>query len=149
LKLEKVGEAQSMISMISTYNRRAGNGSADMWDRLGVEGFHAWMRNWGGTSEEAISALYFFMHSQYYGELPIVDVACRLSADLVINPPTVKSGDPMDIQHMANVIPAAHFIIADRAMVERCERLGLAEKYHAKIYSSRTVDALIAELESL
>jgi hypothetical protein len=52
-----------------------------------------------------MAALYSYMHSQYYGELPIVDVACQLSAHLVINPPVVKSGDGMDIQHMATVIP--------------------------------------------
>lgn len=149
LQLEKLGESDSMISMICAYNRRAGNGTTDMWDDLGVEGFHAWMRNWGGSFEEAIPALYSFMRSNYYGELPIVDIACRLSADLVVNPPAVKSGDGMDIQHMATVIPVAQYVVVDRAMADRCERLNLPVKYRTKIYSSRTLDELIAELEVL
>lgn len=37
LELEKLGESDSMISMICAYNRRTGNGSTDMWDDLGVE----------------------------------------------------------------------------------------------------------------
>lgn len=149
LKLEKLGESDSMIGMICAHNRRAGNGTADMWDHLGVEGFHAWMRSWGGSYEGAVSALYSFMRSNYYGELPIVDVACRLSADLVVHPPPVKSGDGMDIQHMATVIPVAHYVVVDRAMADRCERLKLPEKYQTKVYSSRTLDDLIAELEVL
>jgi hypothetical protein len=149
LKLEKLGESDSMISMICAYNRRVGNGTADMWDHLGVEGFHVWMRSWGGSFEEAISALYSFMRSNYYGELPIVDVACRLGADLVVNPPPVKSGDGMDIQHMATVIPVAQYVVVDRAMADRCERMKLPEKYRTKVYSSRTLDDLIAELEAL
>jgi hypothetical protein len=138
-----------MIGMICDYNRRVGNGNADMWDHLGVEGFLVWMRSWGGEFEEAVSALYSFMRSNYYGELPIVDVACRLSADLVVNPPPVKSGDGMDIQHMATVIPLAQYVVVDRAMADRCERLKLPEKYRTKVYSSRTIDELIAELEVL
>jgi len=89
------------------------------------------------------------MRSNYYGELPIVDVACRLGADLMVNPPIVKSGDGMDIQHMATVIPVAHHVVVDRAMADRCERLNLPKKYRTKVYSARTLDDLIAELETL
>jgi hypothetical protein len=59
-----------MISMIATCKKRIGDGTADMWDRLGVEGFRDWMRDRGGSFEEAFSALYSFMNSRYYGELP-------------------------------------------------------------------------------
>ena len=55
----------------------------------------------------------------------------------------------MDIQHMATVIPAAQYVLVDRAMADRCERLKLPEKYQTKVYSSRTLDDLIAELEAL
>jgi hypothetical protein len=146
---EKVGEAYSMIKMLAVYHRKTQSAELDMWDKLSVEGFLKWMASWGSTPEESIAALFAYMHSPYYGELPIVDVACRLSADLVVRPPGVKRGDSMDVQHLATAIPLSHYVLADKAMTDRCGRLGLGAKYRTKIYSSKAIDGLLAELELL
>ncbi len=151
LALERVGESDTMIAMIGDFEKNTAAGKVDFWGYMGVLGFYqreALWRQMGGTGP-GIPALYSFMRSPYYWELPIVDVACRLGTDLMIKHFRVKSGDHHDVQHLATAIPVAHFVVADKAMVDRCERLGIGAKWGTKLFSTRTIDQLCRELEAL
>jgi hypothetical protein len=61
----------------------------------------------------------------------------------------IKSGDGQDIQHLATAIPVAHFVVADKAMVDRCERLRIGKKWNTKLFSNRTLDDLSEEVSCL
>jgi hypothetical protein len=102
----------------------------------------------GGPGPE-FAALYSFMRSPYYWELPIEDISCRLYADLMTRPPKVKSGDSHDIQYLATAIPVARYVVGDRAMIDRCERLGIGSKWNTKLFSAKNLDDLCQELEGL
>jgi hypothetical protein len=102
-----------------------------------------------GGPGPGLAALYSFMRSPYYWELPLQDVGCRLLADLLVGPVEVKSGDVRDVEHLATSIPVAHYVVADKAMVRRCERLGIGARWNTKLFSSRTVNDLSDELEKL
>lgn len=155
LSLERIGESDSMIKMLGEYMDLVHRGQFDFWKYMGVVGFvesmDAWKRMGGPSGDSAtdIAALYSFMRSPYYWELPIQDISCRLSADLLVKHFPIKSGDSLDISHLATAIPVAHFVVADKAMVDRCERLGVGKKWNTKLFSNRTLDDLCDEIAAL
>jgi len=134
LNLERVGESDSMMKMLGEFMELVRRGQDDFWKYMGIVGFVHHMDEWkrmGGPSADFpfdIEALYSFMRSPYYWELPIQDIACRLSADLLVKHFPIKSGDNSDIYHLAAALPVAHFVVADKAMVDRCERLDIGKK---------------------
>lgn len=155
LELERIGESEAMMKMMGEYMRLTRLKRVGFWDHLNVDGFLTHMSVWtkfggpGGDLASDLAALYSFMRSPYYWELPIQDVVCRLSADLVVKHFPVKSGDHADIQHLAAAIPVAHHVVADKAMVDRCERLGIDRKWNTKLFSARTLDDLSDEIAVL
>jgi hypothetical protein len=125
------------------------------WDYMNVDGYAKHLSMWtkfggpGGDLISDLSALYSFMRSPYYWELPMQDVSCRISADLIVKHFPIKSGDSYDTQHLAMAIPVAQYVVADKAMVDRCERLGIAKKWKTKLYLTRTLENLSDELAVL
>jgi hypothetical protein len=151
LALERIGDSDAMLGMVRDYIKDVGAGKHDFWGYMGVLGFFSYQSLWDrmGGPGPALAALYSFMRSPYYWELPSEDIACRLSADLVVGHTEVKSGDSRDIYNLATSIPVAQYVVADKAMVDRCERLGIGSKWNTKLFSSRTLDKLCEEVESL
>jgi hypothetical protein len=151
LERERVGESESMLRMLSEYYAKQSEGKAGMWDVLGVCGFFALHRYWESIGGEGLGdfALYPYMRSPYYHQLPPVDVACRLYADLTANGQAIKSGDGQDVQHLALAIPVAHFVVTDKAMEDRCRRLRIGEKWNTQIFRSGTLDQLFEKLTAL
>jgi hypothetical protein len=155
LQLERIGESDAMMKMMGEYMKVLRRGRPGFWDYMNVDGYAKHLSMWakfGGPSGDLISdlsALYSFMRSPYYWELPIQDVSCRISADLIVKHFPIKSGDSYDTQHLAMAIPVAQYVVADKAMVDRCERLGIAKKWKTHLYSTRTLDNLCDELLAL
>ena len=156
LALERVGESNSMPMMIADFVKSQREHKVDIWKYMGVEGFFNCMQLYrslggpgAGSFESEFVALYSFMQSPYYWELPIQDISCRLSADLTVKHYPIKRGDNYDTQHLALAIPVAHFVVADNAMVDRCERLGIGNKWKTKLYSTRMLDDLSDELAGM
>ncbi len=155
LGLERIGESDAMIRMMGEYMHIVRAGGVDFWKYMGVEGFirqiDAWRATGGPGADDptALAGLYSFMRSPYHWELPIQDVSCRLSADLIVKHFPIKSGDNYDIQHLATAIPVAHYVVADKAMVDRCERLGIGKKWNTRLFSTRTLDDLCDEIAFL
>jgi hypothetical protein len=155
LALERIGESDSMMKMVGDYLRLMRERKVGFWDLMNVEGYFLHMSAWqrfgglGGDLATDLAALCSFMRSPYYWELPIQDISCRLSADLTVKHFPIKSGDHMDIQHLSMAIPVAHYVVADKAMVDRCERLGISEKWKTKLFATRTLDTLSDEIENL
>lgn len=155
LALERIGESDSMIKMVGEYMQLAQLGQVDFWKYMGTVGFMERMDSWkkmGGPTDgfaSDLAALYSFMRSPYYWELPIQDISSRLSADLLVKHFPIKPGDSLDISHLSAAIPVAHYVVADKAMVDRCERLGIGKKWNTKLFTNRTLDDLCDEIERL
>lgn len=155
LQLERIGESDAMMMMMGEYMRLTRLKQVGFWDHMKVDGFLTHLSMWkrldgpGGDLDSDLAALYSLMRSPYYWELPVQDIACRLLADLVVKQYPIRSGDHADVQHLAAAIPVAQFVVADNAMVDRCERLGIPKKWKAKLYSTRSLDDLSDELASL
>jgi hypothetical protein len=151
LGLERIGESDVMIEMVDDFHRKASVGQADFWSYMGMWGYSSYHYLWLAMKGPgpAIGAIYSFMRSPYYWELPTQDISCRLFADLLVRECEVKIGDSRDVSHLSTAIPVAHFVVTDKAMVDRCERLGIDRKWKTKLYKTKTLDRLCDELESL
>lgn len=155
LELERRAEATGMLQMYDDYLCKLASGTVDTWTRLGVVGFEQAVKEYeavGGPGEDfkaRITGVYAFMNSPYYWQLPIEDVACRLSAEIMVQHHQIGLGDNRDIQHLSTAIPFAHYVVTDNAMVDRCRRLKLGEKWDTKIYATRALDDLSDEIASL
>jgi hypothetical protein len=155
LNLERIGESDAMMKMMGEYMKLLRLRQVGFWDYMNVDGYAKHLSMWtkfggpGGDPISDLSALYSFMRSPYYWELPMQDVSCRISADLIVKHFPIKSGDSYDTQHLAMAIPVAQYVVADKAMVDRCERLGIAKKWKTKLYSTRTLENLSDELAVL
>jgi hypothetical protein len=151
LKIEQSAESNVMVTMLTDFNKNAMTGNFDFLGYMGVQGYLRYQGFWremGGPGME-LGGVYSFMRSPYYWELPIEDISSRLFADLLIGHSRVKVGDQRDIRHLATAIPVAHYVVADNAMVDRCRRLDIDSKWNTKLFSTRTLDGLCNELESL
>jgi hypothetical protein len=97
LELERIGESDAMMRMMSEYVRLTRLKKVGFWDHMSVDGYLSHLLMWtkfggaGGDLISDLSALYSFMRSPYYWELPIQDVACYLSADLIVKHFPVRS----------------------------------------------------------
>ena len=151
LALERIGESDVMLSMIGDYMKAVAAGTVDIWGYFGVLGFFQYQEAWrrmGGPLPE-LPAIYSFMRSPYYWELPLQDISCRIFADLLVRHHPVKSGDSKDVDHLSMAIPVAQYVVADKAMVDRCKRLCIDKKWSTNMYVNRTLDDLCDEIESL
>jgi hypothetical protein len=148
---ERVGESDAMLVMLSRFYQKSIKGEASLDDVLGAFGYVALHKYWEGIGGPGPgeTALYPYMRSPYYYELPPIDIASRLYADLMASGQPIKSGDNQDVQHMAFAIPVAHFVVTDRAMADRCRRRGIGEKWHTSIFSSSTLEELSEALSKL
>jgi hypothetical protein len=146
---ERVGESDAMLVMLRSFYQKGTGATVD--DLLAVYGYCALHKYWEviGGPGPGETALYPYMRSPYYYELPPVDIASRLYADLMAYGHPIKSGDNQDVQHMAFAIPVAKFVVTDRAMADRCRRRGIGDKWHTGIFSSSTLDLLFEELSKL
>ena len=151
LALERIGESDAMLSMIGDYMKKVASGELDFWAYMGIQGFYTYQYVWrqmGGVGDP-LAAVYSFMRSPYYWELPVQDISCRLCSDLLVRHFEVKPGDQQDINHLAAAIPVAHYVVADKSMVDRCERLDIGSKWKTKLFSTRTIENLCEELGGL
>jgi len=89
-----------------------------------------------------------FFRSQHYKRLPTTRISSLLYADLLTNADrTIKKSDVMDVQLLPVAIPISHYVLTDANMVDRIQRRGIDAAWGTKVYSMRTADALLAELQ--
>jgi len=151
LSIERIAESNVMLNMLSDFTKKVASGESDLWGFMGVEGYLKYLELWrqmGGPGMK-FGGVYCFMRSPYFWELPIKDISSRMFADLLVSHSNVKMGDQRDIHHLATAIPVAHYVVADKAMVDRCHRLGIGSKWNTKLFSTRTLNDLCDELERL
>jgi len=92
----------------------------EVWDRL------------GGTPK-GLAGLVRFIDSNHYAAHLINDIEATLLARLMTGTELIQSGDEMDIDQIATVLPFADLMIVDRKMRHYLHKLGLADRYGAKV----------------
>ncbi len=76
--------------------------SVDLWSRLNKVDFDQ-----RGYLE--------FCKSEYYKKCPYNYISARMFAKLMVDPQPIRSGDPMDVEHAASLMPYSDLFITDKA----------------------------------
>ena len=96
---------------------------------------------------EAYDAYSQFLLSEHHHLLPYKHIEATLWAHVMQRQNKIKQGDHLDITWAAAYLPFVDFAVTDNDFCELLQSSGLAEQYKTKIYSLRTLDNLLQELE--
>jgi len=147
---EEDGYAEFVRIRFAEFQSKLASGVLTQDDFWGAQGVLMYRRMWadlGGTPEGMEGMLKFF-RSQHYKRLPTTRISSLLYADLLTNADrTIKKSDVMDVQLLPVAIPISHYVLTDANMVDRIQRRGIDAAWGTKVYSMRTADALLAELQ--
>jgi len=89
------------------------------------------------------------LESPYYLATPGKAIRTTLYADILTSSSEVDASDPADIDFLAVALPAAHFVLADRAMAHRLLKHRLGERWGAEVFSIGSIGPLMDRLEAL
>lgn len=89
-----------------------------------------WKSKVGDPSPDA---LYSFYGSEYYTNLPHVNIFSGLAAYKVTGNEKIKPSDIADLNNISCVMPYCSHMILDRAMMHAVREIGFADKYDVKL----------------
>ena len=90
-----------------------------------------------------------FLQSPYHYCLPYIWIRACLWAHLMQRPNKIQNGDNLDVEWAAAYLPFADYAVTDDAFCKLLQSSGLAEQYHTKVYSFKTLTPLLDELKIL
>ena len=93
------------------------------------------LRYWNSLNSKNHSnkGLLSFYKSKYYSSLPYVHLTCSLFAKIMTDPQPIRSGDPMDIQHISTLMPFSDLFITDKAWSVFLKQKNYNHKYRTKV----------------
>lgn len=80
-----------------------------------------------------LGGLVEFHKSTYNINCPFVDLQCNLYAKIMIDPQPIRTGDPMDINHISTLMPFSDLFITDKAWSSFLNNQSYNEKYRTTI----------------
>jgi len=136
LEAEYMGDLQALI--IQRDQVLSGQ-FKDEWDKAnaisGVMKLYQQLQMWENCSGKAndLSGLIGFYKSHYYRSMPYTDLSCNITANFMINKQDIRSGDYMDINHVATLMPYSDLFITDKAMSTFLKKKGFDKKYNTAV----------------
>lgn len=126
-------------------------GEFNVDDFLGAAGFMHYEKIWDSYKGEprGLEGLALFFLSDYFKQIPTINIGCSLRARLATSPNPIKSGDYLDIGQISTVLPFFTFIITDRAMKNHIQSLGFHKVYNTGVLSMRDFVEVKKFIESL
>jgi len=126
-------------------------GEFNVDDFLGAAGFMCYEKMWESYKGEpqGLNGLALFFLSNYFKQIPTINIGCSLRARLATSPNPIKSGDYLDIAQISTVLPFFNLIITDRDMKNHIHFLGLQKVYNTEVLSIRDFDKIKNFLEFL
>jgi len=155
LKQELIGQLQAMDQARKQFVNKIMAGaiptSEDIFrlENLIFKPLQFWKKYSG--EQENLEEFDKFFNSNFWKSMPKVDIYSKLWAKITTSTTKVKSGDSMDIEQLASVIPYCNFVITDRKMKGRITNFGIDKTYHTKIFCMRdfTNESTFKELEAI
>jgi predicted transcriptional regulator len=62
---------------------------------------------------------------------------------------TIKPSDVMDMRQISAFLPFATYIVLDKSMARKVEEAKLDERYDVRVFTRRTLPALLDELRAI
>lgn len=150
--VEQKGYVDVMVEMAAKLETWFNSDSTDAWKFLGFQSYLLYRHLWKdlGGKPTGLPGLCEFFRSSYFGNLPLSRISSQLYADILTDKEReVQPSDSMDIQFLSAAIPACHYVLTDKNMENRIRRRNIAQEWGTQVFSLRTSDGLLAELERL
>lgn len=90
-----------------------------------------------------------FFGSDYFFSVPYEEIYSKIVAKILTSNANIKFTDFQDINSIADILPYASLMIADKAMKGNIEQLDLGKKYDTKIFSLNDFKQIVMELEKM
>lgn len=143
------GYARIFRQMLSRYAERGGvsENPDEFWQEYNIvrKPYADWKRLGGGS----INQLAAFYDSEFYKNLPHVDIWSRLSGQKIIIGEPVRRGDIADMHNIEYFMPYSHIMVLDRAMIGLVKTLKLDEKYDVKVCGLKDLSDLLPDPEGV
>jgi len=151
LQKELSGFADGLQRCWSDWEFRSRAGQLTAGDVLAMIGPGLYERYWTTLRNKPVgrAGLLSFFRSPFFTDLPMNKISSQLFADLLTGNEPVRHGDPMDVHLLSVAIPVAHFVLTDKRMERRVVRRAIDKDFDTKVFSMKTLDVLLAELEAL
>jgi hypothetical protein len=150
--IEQKGYADAMVETAAKWEAYLNSESTDVWKFFEVLSYLLYLHLWKdlGATPAGVRGLCEFFRSSYFGNLPLSRISSQLSADILTDKKrVVKPSDSMDIQFLSAAIPVCHYALTDKDMETRLRRRHIDKEWGTRVFSSRTINELVAELEGL
>ena len=106
------------------------------------------MDDWRASGGSGLLGLRDFYLSQHYFALPHVQIGTELRAHQMVIGQAVRSGDNMDLLHVATVLPYTDLMVVDRATIDATNQLKLGEQFECQLGKLSDVDQFLDQVES-
>lgn len=136
LEAEYMGELQALLILKSKFMAGEFNDENEQINAAcGAINLSQQLRMWEDCSGKSnnLSGLMDFYRSQYYRSMPFTDISCNLTARMMTDRQDIRSGDNMDMNHVATLMPYSDLFITDKAMSTFLKKRRFDEKYSTRI----------------
>jgi hypothetical protein len=137
------------LSNKSIESNRKGN--LDIYDLANATNLSYYLCCWNycGGQPPGLEGLSKFFSSEYFKQIPIIEIACSIRAKIATQRDSIKPGDYMDIEQISAVLPFFDIVITDASMRHCLNLLKYPDKYKCKIFSISEFDKIKSLLNSL
>ena len=151
LAVEQRGEGFGLLETLRRFEADLIAGRPDFWNYMAATGPLIYRDYWNKLCGQPPDweGVFRFFGSAYFTELPQPFISSRLTSDLLTGNEPIAPSDPMDVDLLSIALPMAHFVLTDRRMELRIQKLRLDAKCKTAVFSMSTVDGLFSELEKL
>jgi hypothetical protein len=136
LEAEYMGELQALIILKNQFLSEQFKKEHDLINAAGgAINLNRQLWGWEKCSGKAndFSGLVQFYKSQHYRSMPFTGISCNLTAKLMMDKQEIRSGDNMDINHVATLMPYSDLFITDKAMSTFLRKKNFDKKYNTNI----------------
>jgi len=152
LEAEYIGELQALLILKNQFLAGTFRDEHEQINAVcGAINLSQQLQMWEDCSGKSkdLSGLIEFYRSQYYRSMPFTDISCNLTAKLMVDRQDIRSGDNMDINHVATLMPYSDLFITDKAMSTFLKKKKFDKKYGASICyigDTQDIDSFFAGL---
>lgn len=88
-----------------------------------------------------------FYNTDYYFDLPFVDIQSKLFAERLCGNESFKKSDQNDIDNISCFLPYVNYMLPDKAMGDKIEKHKIDKKYNTKIIRIGDLNSIIKQIK--
>lgn len=130
------GEFSQIVKMVAELTAGIAKDERDEFNKFGAlinlsQQLNAWeyIKGQSGDTE----GLMAFHRSNYKKECPYEKISCGLYAKIMIDSQPIKSGDPMDIEHISTLMPFSDLFITDKHWSAFLNKKAYCKEYETSV----------------